>query len=334
MPVSFQKLNQVSTQVVDVFRDPVGKVAVFRLRPYELDGIKLGRIRRQPSGLKPRTSAALHLGSRRSMGVQPIPNQEHGSPQMVMNGPEKSHQISRVTVMVQHVVVQAEAVRPGGDGQGANHRQAIMPVPGITDRGLPHRSPNLASQRLQQEATFIEKNNASFAFNSLFLAEATRPGAIARWRFHLVRALDVRASGRSSRVDAGSYRHNRPDTPCGTAAQSALLHAGNSIRGWESPSDPHPRSRPRPNVCGPPASIVPGGPDADCWLKRSVHLVPERASIALRTRHLHRQRQPLSSASPPALEAGLQSFDGLRAPRGCHEVSCRSLYALAQLLAH
>lgn len=261
MPVFFQKLNQVSTQVVDVFRDPVGKVAIFRSRPYEFDGIKLGRIRRQPSRLEPGASTALHLGGRGSMGVQPIPNQEHGSPQLVMNSPEKSHQISRVTVMVQHVVVQAEAVRPGGDCQGADHTQAVMPVPGIADRGLPHRSPNLASQGLQQEATFIEKNNASFAFSSPFLAGATRPGAIARWRFHLVRALDVRASEGSSRVDARSYRRNRRDTPCGTAAQSALLHAGNSIRGSESPSDPHPRSRPRPNVRGRPASIAPWGPD-------------------------------------------------------------------------
>lgn len=209
-----------------------------------------------------------------------------------------------------------------------------MPVPGIADRGLPHRSPNLAPQGLQQEATFIEKNNASFAFSSLFLAGATRPGAIARWHFHPVRAHDARASVRSSQVDAGSYRHNRRDTPCGTAAQSALLHAGNSIRGSGSPSDPHPLLEPRPSVRGRPASIVPWGPDAACRLKPSGHLGPTRASIALRTKRSHRQRQPLSSASPLAPEAGLLSFDGLRAPRGCHEVSCRPLYALARLPAH
>ena len=168
MAVLFEERRQVAPEIIEVFGDPVGHVGILGLRPHELDRIKFRRIGRQPARLEPGAACSAQLSGGGTVSVQAVPDQQHGSPQVRMNMSKKSHQINRVAVVIQQLVVQAKALFPRGHRQGANHAQTVMPVPGIADRSLSDGSPNPAPQGLQKEATFVEKNNASFSLGSLF----------------------------------------------------------------------------------------------------------------------------------------------------------------------
>lgn len=240
-----------------------------------------------------------------------------------MKPADEPHEILGLTVMVQQLVVQAETLCPRRDGQGAHDAQAVVSMPRIMDGSLSHRSPDLPPQRLQQKATFIEKNQAGLPFGSLFLAGATRPGASARWRLRRVRGRDVRASGGSSRAGAEvSPRSPRESSP-GTTAQSALLPVGNSNPARENPNSPRQRSRRQANVRDRRMSNVVGGLDVVYMPTRTCRPARVHRSTALPTIHWHQPPQPLPSAFSLAQEAGLQSVDELPAPRDFHDVSYR-----------
>jgi hypothetical protein len=273
------------TQVVDVFRYPVGQVPVLRLRPHELHGVKFRCVRRQPARLEPRASSALELRGSGSVGIQPIPNEQRRSPQAVVQGSKKSHHVNRVTVMVQDFVVQAETLRPWGDRHCTDHAQAVVSIPGIADGSLPDGSPGLAPQRLQKEAAFIEKNDASFSLGPLFLAGAIHPGATARWRPRHVLSRGVRASERSSRIGGEASQRNRHDSLLQTAARSSLAPGDSSTQESGSPTDLR-RVPTRPaGADGRRALTAAGGRYADFSSKPFHRLAQAPFSTALRTRH-------------------------------------------------
>lgn len=212
--VFFKEERQSAAEIVEVFGDPVGQVSVLRLSPHELDGIELGRIRGQTAGPEPRAARSPQLGCGGPMRGQAVPDQEHGSPQVRLNKPKKSHEINRVAVMVQQVVIQAEALLPWSHRQSANHAQAIMSVPGISHGSFPRGSPNPAPQWLQKEATFIEKNNASFSFGSLFLAGALDPapsldGVLISFASSIFRLLRAPAELMQKRADVIDVKIHR-----------------------------------------------------------------------------------------------------------------------------
>lgn len=334
MAILFEEFNETLAQFIEIVGHPVGQVSVLRLRPHELHWIKFWRIRRQPVRLEPRASSAFHLCGGGSVSIQPVPNNPHRSPQAAVHGSKKSHQINCVTVMVQDFVIQAEAVRPGGDRQCTDYAQAVVPIPWIVDGSLSDRSPDLASQRLQKEAAFVEKNDASFPLGPLFLAGATHPAAIVRSQLRHILSHGVRASARSSQVGAEACRRSRRDSVLETAPRSPLAPADNSTPESGSPNDLRRAPTLPINVDARPALIVARGHDADFPLTPIHRLVQAPFSSALQKKYWLRPPQPLSPVFPPAQEAGLR-FDGeLPTLRGCHKVSCKQLYAHTQGMAH
>jgi hypothetical protein len=321
MAVGFQKRPQSLPQIVDVFGNPIGKIPVFGLRPHELDWIEFRRVRRQPLRLKPGVSRLLQLGGSGTMNIQAVPHQEHRPAQAAVDEPQKSHHIVRMTVMIQNVVVQAEASRPGSDRQSADDAQPVVSLPRIMDRGLSHRSPSLPPQGLQKKATFIEKSDASLPSGSLFLAVAIRSDASAPWRLRRIPVRGVRVFERSSQVGATACRRNRRDSSCGTSSRSRLSPLRNSIPAWKNPTDPRRHSSRPPSVSGQPASVLAEDRGADAPPVRRRPRPQGQLSNASRKKHLIRPPQPLSSACPLAQEAGLQFVDGLPAPRGFQVVS-------------
>jgi len=262
------------------------------------------------------------------VNAQAVPNQEHGATQVAVDGLNKSDHIDGVTVMVQQLVIHPKALLPGCHRQGAKDAQPVVSVPGMTDRRLADRSPNPPPHRLQQKATFIQENQASLSFGSLFLAGATRPGATARWRLRPVREHDAPASAGSSRVDAAAFRHSQRGSSLGTVAQSASLHAGSSNRVWGSPKPRHRHSRRPAKTRGPQMSIWVRGPDGACLPGLAYHHLPAHLSNASLTIYSNQPPQPLPSTCSLALEAGLQSVDELPTPRDFQEVSCSNYMRL------
>lgn len=321
LTVRFQTIHQLPPQIVDVFGNPVREVGIFRLRPYELDRIEFRRVCWQPAGLEPGTFEPCESVRRRAVDVQAVPNQQQRSSQMIVDRSQKSHHVVRVVVMVQKVVIQAESSVRRGDSQGASDAQAVVSCPRMANRSLPARSPHISPQRLQKEAAFIDKNNASLVFGPLFLVGATLPDANARWLLHPVRVLGTQAFERSNRVGAATCRHNRRCSSRGTAARSAIVPVGNSSPALEIPKNPPPLAAiPKDSFCSSMLALAEVRDAA--WLSIRHHPpARKQPSSALPKKRPPRRPQPLSSAYPPAQEAGLQSVDGLRAPRGFHEVS-------------
>src|SRR6185369_10721810 len=103
-------------------------------------------------------------------------------------------------------------------------------------------------QGLQQKPAFIEKYQASLPFGPLFLAVATRPGAIVRWRLYSFRGRDVRVPERSNQVAVKLCPRNRRGSSPGTIGESALSLAGSSIPVKEIPSFPRRHSKPLLNA--------------------------------------------------------------------------------------
>lgn len=99
---------------------------------------------------------------------------------MSMHVPQELRHVGRACVVVEQVVVQTETFSPGSAGQSRQCSDAVVSVPGMLDRRLAHRSPHAPSQRLKQVATFVQKNQASLTYETLFLAAAIRRGAIER----------------------------------------------------------------------------------------------------------------------------------------------------------
>jgi hypothetical protein len=111
-----------------------------------------------------------------------------------------------------------------------------MTIPDILDRRHAPRGPHPAPQRLQQIATFVEKKNASFAFEALFLSAANLRGSNGQRRSRPAHALAVSASADSIRACGASGARNQDGTAHRTAGRSCLGPAAQSIRMTRSPN--------------------------------------------------------------------------------------------------
>jgi hypothetical protein len=129
--------------------------------------------------------------------------------------------------------VEAEALVVGAQGEGGDDREPIVPVPGLLDGRLCPGSPGPPHHRLQQEARFIQENDAPARCAGFFLCRASPPGASGRWP-----PRPARASEHSSPVSAGGTRRG----------------PGGSARRRSSRSPGPPRGRPCPPArASPPA---------------------------------------------------------------------------------
>jgi hypothetical protein len=192
----------------------------------------------------------------------------------------------------------------------------------MLQRRLANRSPHAASQWLKQIATFVEKNQASFAFEALFLAAAIRRGATERWPVHLVLGHVAPASGDSNQDCAGAC----PRSPRGIRSQT-VGESGLGPVGMSTPKASNPNNRchvsAQPIVpCAVQAKSLGLGQDADGRVMTYCRRVSTFPSNDTPRRRYTRPQQPLPSTFSLARKAGLQSFDELPAPRDFLVVSC------------
>src|SRR5262245_21264070 len=314
-------------EVVDVVRNEVGQVAIFGLVPNVFDGIKIGRIGRQPLHAQPGATLFLKAANRRAVDGPAVADQQQWPTQSVMDSANESDHVLRCEIMVGQVVVQTKALCPGSDGEGAQCTEAIMSIPGVLDRRLATRSPDAAPQRLQQKPAFVEKDQASLAIGPLFLAAATCRGARRRRPVRSVPWPAARVSGHSSPVCGAAFPRNRRDTALRTSARSTASPAGTSRPAWQSPSAQHRAAAPPANVGVAAGSSAALGRHGAWTAALGSRAVPVRPSNGSPTKRWNPPPQPLPSAFSPAPEAALRSGDGLPAPREFQKVSCIATYS-------
>ena len=91
--------------MVKVGGNEVGQVVIFRVFPALLDRIQLWRVRRKPLEVKPIGMVLGEVGRRRSMHAVAIPNQDHSVPVMMMQLPQKPHEVVGLHVFPQQLEV-------------------------------------------------------------------------------------------------------------------------------------------------------------------------------------------------------------------------------------
>jgi len=168
MAIGLQKAIECLMQFVDVIGDDIYQITVFGLVPYIFDRIKVRRIRGEPLDAKPWGTGLQQLADGGTMSRQAVAYEDDRTPQVEMDFSHESYKVRGSGVVVKEFIVQAQ---PTGPGRASNCRQCsdpIVTIPDSLNRRVSRRSPHSPPQRLQQIATFIEKNQASLPFEALF----------------------------------------------------------------------------------------------------------------------------------------------------------------------
>jgi hypothetical protein len=184
-----------------------------------------------------------------------------------------------------------------------------------------NRRPHASSKRLQKIATFIEKNQASFEFEALFLTAAIQRGANEQWRAPFALEPAAPVSVDSTQACGEPCRRDRRGTQPQTACESGLGPADTSIRSSSTPSASYPVSGQSPTPFAVRETVLAGDLNVDgheaTWC-RHVSIFPANGE---RMKHYIRWQQPLPSMFSLVRKAGLQSYDDLPALRGFLMVS-------------
>lgn len=309
-------------QVLDVTRNPVGELAVLRLVPDALDGIKFGCISGQPFRSKPGAAGGQEFSDGSSMSGEAIQNDEQRPPQVVVHAAKKLNDIVGVRVMVEQFVVQAEPTRPWRPAERGQGGDAVVPIPSVLHWRMAALGPDPSPQRLQQKAAFIDENQASLALSALFLIAASARVSSGRFLFRAARGRVALVSADSSRGGGGAFRHNRGDSRRQTAAESDSARAARTSHRACSPRKANPVSMPKPAAAVAEASASADVPDA-AWPATPARLHDARLpSNDWQRRYSNQRPQPLAPAISPAQKAGLPHVGELPALRGFLGVSC------------
>ena len=84
---------QFGVQILDVLRNDVRQGAAFGLIPNILDRIEIGRVRRKPFDLEPRSAIFKESSGSRAVSRQAIPHQNDWTAQMPVDIADKSNEI-------------------------------------------------------------------------------------------------------------------------------------------------------------------------------------------------------------------------------------------------
>jgi len=322
LAVFAEQLVQGFMQFDDVAWDPIGEVAVFGLVPNTFHRVEVRRVTWEPLGAEPSAASGEQVAYRGSMGREAVANEQQRSSQVIMHAAQESNDVRGASVMVQKIVIQAEAARPRSSAQGCHRCNAIVSVPGMLHGSMAALGPHATTQRLQHEATFIDKNQASLPLGALFLTAASARSASGRFRLRGAREQAALAFADSSRADVRAFRHNRGDSPRQIADESNPARAVPTTRRVRNPSAVNPGAVP-PAISAVPAATTSARAPGEAWPAASAHRRAARlVSSGWRMTNCNRPPQPLSPTISPAQKAGLPHVGELRAPREFQWVSC------------
>lgn len=320
MAIGFQETIEGLMQFLDIVGDDVGQIGVLGLVPHVFDGIKVRGVCWKPFDTQPLRTVLQQLPDSGTMGRQTITNENQWTPQVQMDLAQEPNEVRSPCVVVKQFVIQAEPTGPRRASNGRQSSDPIVTIPDSLDRRVSRRSPHSPPQRLEQIATFIEKNQASLPFEALFLAAASSRGSSGQWRLRSARALVVLASGDSNRADAAIGAHRQGGTARQKVAGSCRAQAARSTPTARIPNAASPASGRRPIriAAEPKASVF--GPDE--VLRAACYRVATPPSTDVLKTHWRLPQQLLLSTSFPAQTAGLRFSDGFRALRDFLMVSC------------
>jgi hypothetical protein len=230
-----------------------------------------------------------------------------------MDFAQKADKVRGMSVVVKKFIIQSNATCPRRSSYGSHSGNPRVTAPYLLDGSVSFRSPYPTPQRLQQKAAFIEKNNASFAFEALFLSAANLRGSSERSRLHSALALVATASADSNQDCEVNGAQNVDDTQRKTSARSYPGQAVQSNHKVRNPNTVFRVIRLLPIwsvVVSSTSVLVRDGVSLTTRSRFATHV-----SIGTPKRCYSPLSQPLLSMSFPARTSGPRFFDGLRALR-------------------
>lgn len=320
MPECIQYVFQFGVQIVNVLRNDVCQGPAFGLIPHVFHRIEVGRVRWKPFDLEPGVVIFKKSAGSGAMSRQAIPHQNDWTAQMTMDIADKANEIRCPRVVIQKFVVQSQPQRPRSPCDGGDRRDAIASVPGPLNGRVACRGPHSPPQGLQQIATFVDKNQASLAFEALFLVAARCRDAIGQCPIRCVLGPAVRASADSSPTDAATAAHTPDENLRQTIAGSCPAPTVRSNRQAHNPNIACRASMQR-RVLSVAGLKVWASCQDEPSLEACSHASTHFASGTPMT-HWNRLPQPHPSTTRPSRRAWPRSSDGLRASRGFLLVSC------------
>jgi hypothetical protein len=148
-----ERQGDFGLQIVDVFRDEIGKIGVLRVIPNLFDRIKVWRVGRQPFD---GNAGGLKTLGRGAVSIEAVPHQEELASELATQRPNELLRVDRSDVVAKDHEVQTDPPPLRRDREYADHREPVMSVPTVKDRRVPSRRPGASHQRLEHEAALIK----------------------------------------------------------------------------------------------------------------------------------------------------------------------------------
>jgi hypothetical protein len=211
---------------MDVIGNNVCKVSVLGLVPYIFDWIEFRGICGKPVDMEPLRALVLKCPDSRPMSSQAVTNEDDRATQSLMNASQESDKILGTSIVVEQFVVEPHARRPWCATEGRQGGDSVVSTPRILLGCASPRGPYSPSQRLEQIATFVEKNDASLPCEALFLTAANLRDSSGQWQLHPAHVPEQGASGDSNPAHGATATPSRGDNEPQTAAESSLEPVG------------------------------------------------------------------------------------------------------------
>jgi hypothetical protein len=190
----------------------VGKLPILGMAPNHFHGVEIRSVRGQPLDHDPVTLSKPRLDLLCPMGLPPVPDERKSLRQMSPEPLKESKHFCVADVMGILSPIKAKPPSTRCQGDCADGREPVTPIPLAQDRRLPARGPGTPNHRLEHKAALIHKDQASTGSSGVFLYAASAPSAIFRFHPRPSPALGAPASDNSSPPLGGFSIHARGDT--------------------------------------------------------------------------------------------------------------------------
>lgn len=158
----------------------VGRGGPLAPRPQGFDRIQLGGVRRQAMHRQPRgLGLEVATGLEAAVCVEPVPKQDHPSPEMTPQVSEEAHHLAGADrARMRHQEDAGVLRRSRAVGQSADHREVVPAAEAMgQDRRLATRRPGSTDRRALEEAALVDEDERRVATRGVFFWRRPRPSS-------------------------------------------------------------------------------------------------------------------------------------------------------------
>ena len=157
-------------ELIEIEERKIREGVGLQVAPYVLDRIKLRRVRRKELGRELRMRREELLHAIRAMGIEPVPDENHGPVDLSREMPEKADDTLGVDVRIRmEAEVEVNVAAIGGHAQRPNGGHLAMGAATMVEQGsFASWAPRAPHERRHHQATLVEEGEPRFAPGRFF----------------------------------------------------------------------------------------------------------------------------------------------------------------------